>query len=340
MFLRFDVGHPKQARQAATIIRSLGLERTDFVVSARGALNASEVAEALGLEPLVIGGYSGDLYRKLVDDLLRAKRLADIAQAFPKDTVLISFGMPSGIRVAFGLKIPIIHMNDTPHNEPVRRLTAPLSDYIITPMPEVKNRLDTPPKRAIIGFYGVPEMSYVEIAEELMPGRPLEEAKKLIKEISPFIVFRYAERKSSYAKGSLAEFRETFETVYSFARENGLNVLLYSRYPEEIVNKDGVYTLDRLVNMPYLIRHARFVVSAGGTLAKEASLQGVPAIVTHYRLDSTKRLVKEGFPIIDGRRNLIEALEKALEKSESSEKPSLQKYDKLPDVVEKCLSLL
>ena len=337
MFIRFDVGHPKQAWQTAHIIKHL--KDIDFVVTARGALGTDVVAKALGLKPLILGGYSGDLYRKLVDDLLRAKRLADLVQVLPRDAVLITFGMPSGVRVAFGLKIPIIHINDTPHNEPVRRLTAPLSDYVITPLPEVKNRRDTIPRRTIMPLYGVPEMSYVPEAEDLMGGEPLEEAKNLLEEVGEFVFFRYAERKASYGLGSINDFHETFETIYNLARENDLNVVLYSRYPDERINRPGVYRIERTINMPFFIRHAKLVISSGGSIAKEASLQGVPVVVTHYRLDSTERLRRHGFPLIDGRRNLIDAFEKALNQKQSTV-PDLENYDKLYKVVLRCLELL
>ena len=70
---------------------------------------------------------------KLDAGIARMNELNKLAQKERPD-VLVSLSSPEAARVAFGLKIPHICVNDIPESEAVTKLTAPLSTLIVAPL--------------------------------------------------------------------------------------------------------------------------------------------------------------------------------------------------------------
>jgi len=75
------------------------------------------------------------------------------------------------------------------------------------------------------------------------------------------------------------------------------NVLLLKRY--DALGKDAFAGKEEIVDSAKIVANADLVVSAGGTIAREAALQGVPSIVVSElgRTYVNTYLARKGFPI-------------------------------------------
>jgi predicted glycosyltransferase len=108
----------------------------------------------------------------------------------------------------------------------------------------------------------------------------------------PLIVLRQMETKAAYALGKRDETVELTEKLSSLG-----NVLFISRY--ERTENGGATTKSDFVDSASVVAHADLVVSVGGTISREAALQGVPSIVVSEigRTYVNKYLAKLGFPM-------------------------------------------
>src|SRR5437899_9792376 len=95
-----------------------------------------EAEEALGLKRLrfqVVGEHGGATrYGKLLASGRRVVKLAQLIESWRPDTA-VSFSSPEAARVAFGLGIPHVAVNDSPHSLLVALLSIPLSRYVCSP---------------------------------------------------------------------------------------------------------------------------------------------------------------------------------------------------------------
>ncbi|MHA1304662.1 MAG: DUF354 domain-containing protein, partial [Candidatus Heimdallarchaeaceae archaeon] len=81
----------------------------------------------------VLGKHGGGtLYGKLIAGNDRIRLLAEYINSLSSlPDYHICFGCPESTRVAFGLAIPTININDSPHAWAVGKLTIPLSKYLV-----------------------------------------------------------------------------------------------------------------------------------------------------------------------------------------------------------------
>ena len=87
--------------------------------------------DRLGRKHISIGEYGGaSLKDKLVKGSLRIVELAQVVEEYQPD-ILISFPSPDAFRTAFGLGIPSIQINDTPHAVAVGKLTISLANALV-----------------------------------------------------------------------------------------------------------------------------------------------------------------------------------------------------------------
>jgi len=185
-------------------------------------------------------------------------------------------------RVAFGLGIPNISTHDTVHAEAINRLTMPLVDFLV-----VSNAL---PKRSVEGF-GIKKIFRFDGVDEVAWMRDFKPKVKYEYE-RPLIVVRELETKAVYA-----ERKEDLTRILAKKLTSLGNVLFLPRYKRQ--PEKGLIVPKEFVDSASLVSQADLVVSAGGTIAREATLQGVPAIVVPLfgRLHVNEYLSKKGFPI-------------------------------------------
>jgi predicted glycosyltransferase len=128
-----DVLTPKHALFFEPLYRELIRDGHEVLLTTRKYREAQEALEMKKLRFRLIGEHGGaSRFGKLLASARRIEKLAQFIESWRPDTA-VSFSSPEAARVAFGLGIPHVAANDSPHIRPVARLTIPLSRYICSP---------------------------------------------------------------------------------------------------------------------------------------------------------------------------------------------------------------
>jgi len=281
MKIWYDACTGKHIRYGTAIARRLRLRGHEVLLTTRDHPDTLPLARILGEQPVVVGKYSPDsLFSRLEES---ASRVIKFSRMFEdnKPDLAISHQSVELCRTAFGLEIPVILTADTPHAIAVNRLTIPFATSVVASCSIPKRFLKEQGARKIIQFDGVDEVAWIK---GFKPPKKLASKK-------PLIVVRQMETKAAYAASKTDFSQKVTEKLNSLG-----NVVFLGRY-----NKTGVKTgnSDDFVDSASLVANADLVVSAGGTLAREAALQGVPSIVVSEigKTYVNKYLSNHGFPL-------------------------------------------
>jgi uncharacterized protein len=281
MRIWYDACTGKHVRYGAAIGERLRKCGHEFVFTTRDHPDTIPLAKVLGEKPLVVGKYNpSTLSARLEESAERIIQFSKLFKNNPPD-IAIAHQSVELCRTAFGLGIPIILTADTPHAEAVNRLTIPFAHTVV--MSEA-----LPPRFAknygaknVVSFKGVDEVAWIKGFKP----RKIEGLRK------PLIVVRQIETKAAYAGGrndsaqAMADKLAALGNVYVIQRYNGEG------------NVFGVK--EGFVDSASLVAHADLVISYGGTIAREAALQGVPsvAISDMAKTNVNMYLTKKGFPL-------------------------------------------
>ncbi len=269
MKIWLDAVTPKQARLMASISNYLEERGFETIITCKGYRETVWVLESLGVKYIRVGRYGRDLVSKLVSYAERVKELAPLISKYQPD-FLISFSSPEATRVAFGLGIRVINLNDTPHAVHVAKLTFPLTWRLVfsKAIPrELMLRLGAS-EDSLVPYDGVDELAW------------LKDVKVTENRFDEFTVFvRMEESKASY----LLHIKESpnIKVIRELIRE-GFKVLVMPRYESQVEmlsNMGGVEILSPGDTIS-LFQRVHVVVTGGGTMAREAALLGTPAIST------------------------------------------------------------
>lgn len=303
MKIWYDACTGKHVRYGVAIAKRLREDGHEVILTTRKHPDTLQVANLLNEKVIVVGKYDPkSLLSRLKAGVHRQLLFCRIFEKNPPD-IAISHSSVDQTRVAFGLGIPIITTMDTIYAEAVNKLTLPLADYIVASKAIPKKNLKAyNAKGEIISFDGVDEVAWIkdfkpEITYDF--GRPL-------------IVVRHLEERAVYTK----------EAVDMVALAKNLtrlgNVVFLSRYNRK--NIRGLIILKGFVDSASLVAQADLFVGAGGTITREAALQGTPAIIvnTFQRQHVNDFLIKKGFPIFKtGMTNVSKLAEKILGKKKN-----------------------
>jgi hypothetical protein len=250
------------------------------------------------------------------------RRQLRFCRIFEKGTpnVAISHGSVDLCRVAFGLGIPIVTTVDAPHAEAVNRLTLPLSDYVVASMAIPRERLQAyNPKGKIISFDGVDEVAWIK---DFKPKIKYSFGK-------PLIVVRQFEEKAAYAR----EERGLLSLARKLAHLG--TVVFLSRYNRKAVK--GLVVPKEFVDSASLVAQADLFLGSGGTITREAALQGTPAVIVNpfpnqYVNDF---LAEKGFPIFKTDKSEALKLAQKLLGRKRNVKELLAKLENPVDIIER-----
>ncbi len=286
-----DVITPKQARLMASIAKWLGHE---YLITSKKLDESIDLLKKLNVKFIGVGRYATEgLKDKLLAYAERVELLLDIVLDFNPD-VLISFSSPEAVRVAFGLSIKALTMNDSPHSYHVGRLTLPLSWKVV--YPEAIPRIDMirlgASQDALTPYKGVDEVAWVK---DFIRNKGSYE-----REYTVFI--RPEESRASYLlgkEGSIAI--SLIDDIVNM----GAKVLVKPRYPHQYQALKEMYEgkivlMEDAVDTLQLFSKLSLVITGGGTMAREAALLGTPSISTfplNTKLYVNDYLRKRGFPI-------------------------------------------
>ena len=294
MLIWLDALTPKQARLMAEIAEFLEKRGEEILITCRRYAETEQMLEIKGLRYISVGGYGENKLEKLVNYADRMMKLIEIVRGRKPD-FLISFSSPEATRVAFGLGMKVITINDTPHAFHVCRLTFPLSWRIIHPVavPEELYLMNWACKESLVSYNGVDEVAWMKKAE---PKK--EELEKLgIK--GDFVIIRPEESKASYLSEEAG-----ISAIIDVAIEMGYDVILMPRYEDQ---KDYYSRRYRTIKIPSyppdassIYFFSSLVVTGGGTMSREAALAGTPSISVfplNIPLYVNDYLSKMGFPL-------------------------------------------
>lgn len=278
----YDARTGKQVRYGVAIARRLRGRGHEVVLTTREHPDTIALAKLLDENVNVVGKYAtSSLSARLRQSAKRMLRFVDMFQDKWPD-VGISHRSVELCRVAFGLGIPVISTHDTIHNEVISRLTMPLTDFLIVSkaIPEIFYR-DYGIKK-LLRFDGVDEVAWIR-------GHT---ARVDLEYRKPLIVVRQMETKATYTKGKI----DITERLALKLNSLGTVVFLtrYNRRPrKDLIVPKG------FVDSASLVECADLVLTIGGTMAREAALQGTPSIVIRPLGISyvNNYLSEKGFPL-------------------------------------------
>ncbi|MEM2695513.1 MAG: DUF354 domain-containing protein [Thermoproteota archaeon] len=274
-----DVLTPKQALLFGKVKEKLEKKNCKVYIVSREYIELTNIFKLSRIKPIIIGRHGGrDLYNKLVSSLERTLMFSKILKKLSPDTVL-SFCSPEAARASFGLNIPHISVNDSPHSLYVAKLTIPLSRKLLTPRIVGKKAwLD----------YGISEENIVTY-DSLDPVawlRDFAPNKNVLKKYGlsegEYIVYRPEEYKASYLDSKSLTLETISKVYFHEERLRGLKLVIVPRYERETYQKifrnSDVVILDHGEDTRSILFYSRCFIGAGGTMSTEAVLMGVPAV--------------------------------------------------------------
>ena len=315
MRIWYDACTGKHVRYGAAIAKRLRQSGHEVIFTTREHPDTLALAHILGEKPTVVGKYQpSTLSSRLEESANRIIHFSKMFKDAPPD-VAVSHQSVELCRTAFGLGVPIVLTADTPHARAVNKLTIPFADTLVVSeaLPNRFLKKYCPDK--IVRFKGVDEVAWVK---DLGP----QENSGLKK---PLIVVREMEIKAAYALGASNSTLKVARKLKALG-----NVLFLKRYSSE----------NEFVDSVRLVADADLVVSAGGTIAREAALQGIPSIVISElgRTYVNTYLSLKGFPlfICDAREVLKVARRHLGNKVDVT--ANIEQFDNPPDIIQKAVT--
>ncbi|MGA2680328.1 MAG: DUF354 domain-containing protein [Candidatus Bathyarchaeia archaeon] len=324
MKIWYDACTGKHVRYGSAIGQRLRKAGHEYVFTTREHPDTLPMAKILDEKPIVIGKYNpSTLTSRLKESAERVMGFAELFKDNPPD-VAIAHQSVELCRTAFGLGIPIILTADTPHATAVNQLTIPFAHTVVVSEALPKSFVTQHCAKNRVPFKGVDEVAWIKDFKQ----RKIDGLKK------PLIVIRQMETKAAYAGGKqdlaklMAEKLGKLGNVHFIER--------YSTQGEAFGFKEG------FVDSANLVANADLVVSYGGTIAREAALQGVPSIAVSdmAKTNVNRYLTKKGFPLFATTERGVLAYAKKYLCKRFDVKSNLAELENPVDVIEKVVKTL
>jgi len=295
MRIWYDACTGKHVRYGAAIAEHLRKLGHEVVFTTREHPDTLSVAKLLGEKPVVVGKYNPASLLARVEE--SAERILQFSKLFKDKLPDFAISSPSIelCRFAFGLNIPSILTADTPHAEAANRLSIPLAKTLVTSEAIPKKLFEAYGAQKIVQFKGVDEVAWIKGSK---PSATYDYGR-------PLIVVRQIETRAAYACGKDDNTIKLAEKLSHLG-----NILFLPRYSKPENKK--IKVADNFVDSASLAGQADLVVSAGGTISREAALQGTPSIVISDfgQIEVNRYLHTKGFPIFTVNASQVEAYAK------------------------------
>ena len=352
-----DIEQPKTAIMFHSLIKRFENEKSDLLITARDYDSTYQILDDFGTEYKKIGKHGGErLADKLETYINRLNVLFPEVKKFSPD-YFVTFLSTEGTRIAYGLQIPSIGINDEPRNEPVCKLLHPFIGNIITPdcIPiEWYTRLHADPEK-IIRYNGLDEIAWLS---EYTPQPNILDELDLNK--GNYLLIRSEPVHASYFIGKLKPeetmISEFLPGIYKEFPNHTYLLLVRSDKQEQFLLKKlkelrkekNIRVTQYLPNIVDLCFYGALVISGGGTIVRESSLLNVPSI-EFFPGDSAPQerfLIKNGFPLKHIKENdkLTESAIEILNKGPSAERfrigPFREKISKFENPIEICFNFV
>lgn len=292
MKIWIDLTNAPHAHFFRPIIRGLEKRGHEVLITARQFGYLTDILDNYGLDYILVGSHGGKLlYNKLVNSLERQLQLSKIIWAEKPDLV-VSKQSPDAARVGHGLGLPVVTYLDNEIAKSVNKLTVPLSNTIIMPLAiptSMVTRYGIESDR-VVKYNGFSELAHV------VGFNPRKESLRELG-LSPgeYIVARPEPIAASYFNNNgdhsileqiVPEFKEYM--IVLFPRSE--------KQKERFLKFDNVIIPEKTMDSLSLMYYSLCVISAGGSMNREAIALGTPAVSAYpgELLSVTKWLIKEG----------------------------------------------
>ena len=284
MLIWLDFSTPKQLFFLGELGKRLEAKEHDVFRTTRQYREVDDLIKLKNINALVIGKYGGaTLEGKLAASAYRVERLSHIINRV-KPALSIAFASPDAARTAFGLGIPHITVNDSPHSVSVARLTIPLSLKLFSPavIPKMAWLRLGARRDQIVQYNALDPIAWLR---SLTPNPDV--LSELGLDVSkPIVVFRAEEALASYMLGySRVEEPTILLTINKFIEKykKPVQIVAILRYNEQIpivkaAFNSKVIVPNSAVDGPSLLFFTSVFIGAGGTMTAESALLGTPTL--------------------------------------------------------------
>jgi predicted glycosyltransferase len=282
--IHIDILTPKQVLFFNEIVKSLKNIGHEILLTTRKYREVNELIQLKKMNAVVIGEHGGPrIERKLEASLQRTIELAKFLKTLKPD-VCLSFSSPEAARASFGLAIPHICINDSPHAVAVGKLTIPLSKKLLASylIPKKMWLELGATEDMIVQYKAIDQIVWIsgyKVDENILRELNLTKDK-------PIVTVRLEESFATYlldkVSGGKPVVIPLIEKLIEKFNDN-IQILAIPRYDDQIFalkNKFNgkVIIAEKVIDGPSLLSHSSVFVGAGGTMTTEAALLGVPTI--------------------------------------------------------------
>jgi len=272
-----DLLTPKQILFFKPVIDELESNGAEVLATSRRYREVGPLAERAGLELRYVGDRGT---RGPEDQLLAATRrqaeMIPLVQEF-RPHVAVSIASAICARIAFGLGIKHIAVNDSPHSEVAGRLSIPLSNHLLCPwvIPYKAWERFGIGREQVTTYRALDPAAWLKREPLVGPVPKLDPRKKTI-------TVRVQESDAPYlAKADMTwTDRVLAALLEAFPDTNLVALCRYDFQVAEIRAKFGsrCFVPDDVVGGHDLLLRTDLFVGMGGTMSAEAALMGVPTV--------------------------------------------------------------
>lgn len=276
-----DVLTPKQALFFAPVYELLKNRGHEVLITTRMYREAEEALRFKRLPHTTVGRHGGaGVFHKLLASGERVVKLAQFVHQW-QPSIAVSFSSPEAARVAFGLGIPHVVANDSPHSSMVARLTVPLANVVCSPWIIGNSIWAEFGARRVVKYRALDPAAWLKRHKHdrgILNRLGLDSGR-------PIILLRTEEAFASYLVGKASDREPVIMPVIRELLAMGLplQIVVSTRYGLQaptIRKRFGrrVKVLDRIVDATSLTALASAFIGSGGTMTVEAALLGTPSV--------------------------------------------------------------
>ena len=252
-------------------------KKAEVIVTTRTFDSVPQILDLNNIPYTVVGFHGGSgVKEKLIASSKRILELTEFIADQDVDLAIFKHSVEAP-RVAYGLQIPSICVMDNEHGIAQNKLMLPLSTKVIAPkcIPADTIMQFGVQKKNLIQFNGICELAHIRDFTpdpDVLTALGLDRNKRIV-------VMRPEPAKANYFNGDRKKTiikkileNNTFDQCVVFPRFDEQKKVL--TFPHTVIPEKAVDTLS-------LMYYADLVISAGGSMNREAVCCGTPAISTY-----------------------------------------------------------
>jgi predicted glycosyltransferase len=298
-------------------------KENEVIVTARRLDSMKELLTQEGIEHTMVGEHGGSSdVRKLMRSSQRVLGLTRLFKGGAPDLALFKHSVEAA-RVSFGLKIPSLCVLDNETAEAQNRLMLPLATKVIAPscIPLREIRRYGVEKARVVFFDGFCELAHVMNLSSKDVSRTLGLSRK-----KKTIVLRPEPFMADYCR---ADPQKTITQYLMDNREVQYVVFPRSEEQRNLFVGENIVVPPHAIDALSLMRQSDLVISAGGTMNREAIALNTPAISTYPEklLSVTRHLISLGLKKHSLNVRMIRKMQEEFFNTDYDSRPLLKKMD-------------